>query len=138
MDRYEEISEDVKGKFKDILDEKSFPVDMKFEFVSDLKQKKLVSLRKIQEVYQFLTKKELLVSINEEIYDKLDDKSIKILFLQEIDKIEVDMNTGKIKLKKPDLTTFSGIVNKYGIEDVARANQVVDLSVEQKEDLEQI
>lgn len=138
MDRYDEISDDIKNEFKNLVEEKSFPVNIKFEFISDSKQKKLVTLRKIQEVYKFLYKKELLVAINEEIYDKLDEKSIKILFLQEIDKIEVDMNNGKIKLKKPDLTTFSGIVNKYGIEDVARANQVVDLSVEQKEDLEQI
>ena len=81
---------------------------------------------------------ELVVSINEDIFDKFeDDISIEILFSQEIDKITMNMESGKITLIKPGLTTFSGIVNKYGIEEVARANQVEELTVSQKEDQEE-
>ena len=59
---------------------------------------------------------------------------IIILIEQEIDKININVETGKIKLGKTDLNTFSSIVNKYGVEKVARANKVEELYKEQKKD----
>lgn len=63
-----------------------------------------------------------------------DDESIQILIEQEIDKVTMNIETGKIKLIKTDLNTFSAIVNKYGVEKVARANKVEELYHEQKQD----
>ena len=84
--------------------------------------------------YVFLLKKELLVSINEDLMDVFDDESIKILIEQELDKISVNLDTGKVKVVKLDLTTSSGIINKYGIEKVAKANKVEELYNQQKKD----
>lgn len=136
MDKFYELSEDVISKFKDIVSKKSIPVDLKFRFLGATKQKTLIQLSKVSDKYQFITKSDILISINEDLYDKFDEESIDILFSQEIDKISVNMKTGNVTLNKPDLTTFSGIVNKYGIEKVARANQVDELTVSQKEDQE--
>ena len=47
------------------------------------------------------------------------------------------MDTGKIKMVKPDLTTFSSLINKYGIEKIARANKVEELYSQQKEDAQE-
>jgi hypothetical protein len=66
-----------------------------------------------------------------------DEESIQILMEQEIDKISVNMDSGKIKMVKPDLNTFSGLINKYGIEKVAKANKVEELYAEQKQDAEE-
>ena len=44
------------------------------------------------------------------------------------------MESGKIKLVGTDLNTFSSIVNKYGVEKVARANKVEELYSEQQKD----
>jgi hypothetical protein len=44
------------------------------------------------------------------------------------------MESGKIKLVGTDLNTFSSIVNKWGVEKVARANKVEELFVEQQKD----
>ena len=64
-----------------------------------------------------------------------DEESITILFEQEIDKININLDSGKIKLVKTDLNTFSSIVNKYGVEKVARANKVEELYAEQQKDV---
>jgi hypothetical protein len=45
------------------------------------------------------------------------------------------LDSGKIKLVKTDLNTFSSIVNKYGVEKVARANKVEELYAEQQKDV---
>ena len=63
-----------------------------------------------------------------------DEESVQILIEQEIDKISINIDNGKIKLIKTDLNTFSAIVNKYGVEKVARANKVEELYHEQKQD----
>jgi hypothetical protein len=63
-----------------------------------------------------------------------DEESITILFEQEIDKININLDSGKIKLVKTDLNTFSSLVNKYGVEKVARANKVEELYQEQQKD----
>lgn len=133
-EKFYELSDDVIATFKEIYNAKSFPINIGFRFYGKSKQKQLITLKVLSEEDQYLLGKDVLVKINEDIFDKFDEESKKILIEQELDKIWVDSNSGKIKTTKPDLTTFSGLVNKYGIEKVARANQVEDLYNQQKSD----
>ena len=136
MEKFYNLSDDTIQDFNDIFSKKSFPVNVKFDFIGSSKQKKLISIAKIPDQYAFKMDKELLVTINEELMNSFDEESIQILFEQEIDRISIKLETGAIKLVKPDLTTFSSLVNKYGIEKVSRANSVELLAVDQKEDAE--
>jgi len=120
--------------FMEIYDKKSFPVNIKFLFQGNSKQKQLVKIKKISEEYVFELGKEILVSINEDLLDVFDDESVTILFEQEIDKIQVKFDTGKITIKDFNLRTNAGIVNKWGIDKVAKANQIEDLYSEQVKD----
>jgi predicted house-cleaning noncanonical NTP pyrophosphatase (MazG superfamily) len=135
-DRYDDISDDIKDKFLEIVEKKAFNTKIGFAFVSDSKLKKLVKVSKLTEVYNFLLNKEILVYINEDIYDKLEEDIVEILFDQEIEKITFDYEKGKIIMDKPDLVTFSPLLAKYGTEAVLRANEVDDLVNKQKEDME--
>lgn len=134
MDRFYELSEDTTADFFKIFNKKAFPVSLKFQFIGDSKQKNVISITKITDKYAFLLEKELLVSINEDLMNAYDDESVEILFEQEIDKITINIDSGKIKLVRPDLNTFSSLVNKFGIEKVARANKVEELYQEQQRD----
>ena len=134
MYNFYEVSEDTIKTFFEIFNKKSFPVSIGFQFIGNEKQKELIKVTKIADPYAFLVKKEILVSINDDLMSVFDDESITILMEQEIDKININIETGKIKLVKTDLNTFSSIVNKYGVEKVARANKVEELYQEQKKD----
>ena len=109
-------------------------VIIQFQFEGDEKQKELIKVSVIPPKFSFIIGKDLLVSINEDVMNAFDEESITILFEQEIDKININIETGKIKLNKTDLNTFSSLVNKYGVEKVARANKVEELYKEQKKD----
>jgi hypothetical protein len=135
MDNFYEVSEDTIKTFFEIFNKKSFPVSIGFQFIGNEKQKELIKVTKIADPYAFLVKKEILVSINDDLMSVFDEESITILMEQEIDKININIETGKIKLVKTDLNTFSSIVNKYGVEKVARANKVEELYQEQKKDV---
>jgi hypothetical protein len=134
MDNFYEVSEVTIKTFFEIFNKKSFPVSIGFQFIGNEKQKELIKVTKIADPYAFLVKKEILVSINDDLMSVFDEESITILMEQEIDKININIETGKIKLVKTDLNTFSSIVNKYGVEKVARANKVEELYQEQKKD----
>lgn len=134
MSKFYELSEDTISIFNGIFVKKAFPVDVKFQFIGSESQKNLIKITKINDQFSFLLGKELLVSINEDLVNVFDEESVQILIEQEMDKVSINIDTGKIKLVKPDLTTFSGIVSKYGIEKVTRANGVEELYNQQKED----
>jgi len=134
MDRFYDLSEDTIDSFYSVFNKKSFPVTIKIQFVGDTKQKNLVKISKIADDYSFILQKELKVSVNEELMNHFDEESITILFEQEIDKINMNIDSGKIKLVKTDLNTFSSLVNKWGVEKVARANKVEELYNQQKQD----
>jgi len=134
MAKFYKISDDTISTFKAVFTKKSFPFNVGFEFIGCESQKNLIKISKLPDQFSFVLEKELLVQINEDLMSVFDEESIEILIEQEIDKISVNMDTGKIKMVKPDLNTFSSLINKYGIEKIARANKVEELYSQQKED----
>lgn len=134
MSKFYEVSEDTIKVFDDVFNKKSFHIGINFQFIGNDKQKELIKISKISDVYSFILEKDILVSINETLLNVFDDEMVTILMEQEIDKVFVSIDTGKIKLIKPDLTTFTSLINKYGVEKVARANQVEDLFHQQTTD----
>jgi len=131
---YYSLDETTEEMFMEIFNKKSFPVNVRFLFQGNSKQKQLIKLKKISEEYAFELGKELMVSINEDLLNVFDDESVKILMEQEIESININMESGKIKLVGPDLKTHSSIVNKWGVDKVVRANKVEELYSEQKKD----
>ena len=134
MDRFYDLSEDTIDSFYSVFNKKSFTESIKIQLVGDTKQKNLVKISKIADDYSFILQKELKVSVNEDLMNHFDEESVTILFEQEIDKINMNIDSGKIKLIKTDLNTFSSLVNKWGVEKVARANKVEELYNQQKQD----
>lgn len=134
MSKYYEVSEDTIEKFKGVYNKKSFSVSVEFDFIGCESQKNLIKITKIPDNYAIKLQKDLQVSINDELMSLFDDESIIILIEQELDKISVNLDTGKIKLLRPDVNTFSSLISKYGIDRVSRANQVEVLYNEQNKD----
>ena len=134
MSKFYEVSEDAQNQFLDIVNKKSFIVNVGFKFIGSEKQKNLIRISKLPDQYAFLLDKDLLVSINEDLLSIFDQESISILIEQELDKIVIEGDSGKIKMIKPDLNTFSSLISKYGVEKVSKANGIEELYHQQKSD----
>ena len=137
MSKYYNLSQDSINLFNQIFDTKAFPLGINFAFIGHEEQKELIKITKVPDQYNFLLQNELLVCMNEELLTKFDEESITILIEQELDKISINLDTGKIKFVKPNLSTFTSLISKYGLEKVGRANQIEDLYNEQQLDSEQ-
>jgi hypothetical protein len=131
---FRDVDESTLETFQRIISTLALPFQISFRLINNEKQKKLIQVNKISEVYQFLTGHEILVIFNENYMDTLDEQSTEILIQQEMDRLNMDMNSGKIKIQKPELSTSVGVIRKYGIDDVAKANKLEELIKEQKDD----
>lgn len=135
MSNFHNLCESTLEDFNSTIDGKSFLSNVKFMFVGSDKQKKVIEITKLNDRMSFITKADLLVSINEQLMNEYDEISWRILFEQEIDKISINMETGAIKFLAP-IKTYASVVDKYGFEAVKRANDVQALTNEQKADME--
>jgi len=133
-EKFYEVDDDTKSTFMKVFEKKAFPININFQFLGNAKQKELIKISKLSDMYSFLMSKEMMVTFNEDLLIVFDEESIGILIEQEIDKISIDTQSGKIKMIKPDLSTFSAIINKYSLDKVARANQVEELYEQQIKD----
>jgi hypothetical protein len=138
MAKFYKLSDETVQIFKNIYIRKSFPFNIGFEFIGSESQKNLIKITKLADPISFTLEKEMLVMINESLIDVFDEESVNILVEQELDKISINMDSGKIKLIKPDLTTFSSLINKYGIEKIAKANKVEELYQQQQKDGQEV
>lgn len=138
MSKFYKLSDATIQSFKQIYNRKSFPFNIGFEFIGSESQKNLIKITKLADPLAFTLEKEMLVMFNESLMNVFDEESINILIEQELDKISINMDTGKVKLIKPDLTTFSSLINKYGIEKIARANKVEELYQQQQKDNQEV
>lgn len=133
-EQYHELADYIIEYFKEKQEKLSLPVDLKYVYQADNKQKTLIKIIKIPDKYSVLLGSELLVSFNEDYFDAFDDESKDILVEQELALINFDLDKGQLKIGKPDIMTSSGIIRKYGVDAVGRANHVRDLYTQQQDD----
>jgi hypothetical protein len=131
-EQYFELDQDIIDYFKDLEKNFSFAIDIKYLFQTNTKLKQLISIKKIPDNFAVILNAEVLVTVNEDYFNKMDDSIRKILFEQEIDKIIPNLEKGSLKIVQPSLKTSAGIVKKFSYDKVERANETQRLLVENK------
>ena len=135
-EQYHELADYIVEYFKKLESKLGIPVDVKSVYLADDKQKSLVKISKIVDKYASLLNADILVSFNEALFDAFDDEINNILIDQELALVEFDYEKGTVKIGKADLITSFGIITKYGVEAVERANKCRDLYVKQQAEKE--
>lgn len=132
--KFYDLDETSLEQINGIIDSLSFPFNIKMKMIGVSNQKCLIKLTKTSPITTHLSGIELLICINEDYLVSLEEENSKILIHQELDRIETDIQKGSFKLGKFKLQTNEGILHKYGIDAVAKANQLSDLYTKQKKD----
>jgi len=66
------------------------------------------------------SKEIIFIEVNEDIFDQMDEKQKEIIATDCLTEISWDMNADKLVTTKPDVITYSGVMNKYGAEEMLR------------------
>jgi len=133
-EQYESLSDEIIAYFKKVEKQFAMPMDVKFVFVANSKQKRMIKISKITDIYSYLLDADLLVVFNEEYFNNFDEQTRQILTEQEIDMIEFDLDKGTIKIKEPEINTSSGIIEKFSLKLVENANKLQKEFEKQKKD----
>lgn len=110
------VLKDTEDLFKTVLDETSIPKSIKIELIASESMKEVGKVVKANEILKYMTEVDVIVLINEEIFDRLEDDQKKMVLEELLAQIYWDNDSGKIKLIKPDVNTFSLLIKRYGID----------------------
>lgn len=131
-----ELHEDTINEVKEFIETLSMPVEIKYAFVGCPKQKQTVIIKKVPKVYEFIFETQVVVMINEELYEQvaLDEQAMKIILNDAFHGLSADTNSGEVKIKNENFTSSKGIIEKFGLDNVKDAKDLEKSIYEQIKD----
>mgnify|MGYP000894301559 CR=1 FL=1 len=138
--KFEEVSPDVEKLFDEVRDKTSIPQWIQFKVLCNNKQKKeVIKAVKSNDLVETLTEGvNFAIIINEEIFNQMPDDMKKMAIDECLAGVAVS-DSDAVSLEKPDFTTYSGVLAKYGDNEVIKLKESVKSlydAQKQKEDEE--
>jgi hypothetical protein len=134
MSKFEEVFEDTLELFQKHINESSIPKFIKIKILSNNKIKKDFGLvNKSQDIVKYMTDYDIIIQVNEPIFDQLEDTQKEYIVNDLLAKIVYDMDKDKITIINPDVSTFSGVLRKYGIDTYQSIKESIAVLLEQKQ-----
>jgi hypothetical protein len=133
MSKYAEISTDVQDYFNFVFDKHTSlgMFNIKCELVSCDTQKNLIELKKNNDVYNYLLETEVVIIINEKVFDLLEEKQRELLFVECLHQLHFDSEKDKLNVVPADVVTYSPIIKKYGIDEYMQCQEVLATAIDQ-------
>ena len=110
---------------------------MEFKILTDNKQKKVVNAVKANDLVKHMTRNDIVIVINEYVFDKLNPEQQILIVEEELGGIHYDTEKEKIVITKKDVETWSGIISKYGIDKYMKTKELIKLVYQQEKDGEE-
>ena len=136
MSKFIDVMEETQSIFDNVLMNTTIPHWVEFRLISNNNQKELYLVKKMSELFEVLTDNlNVVIVLNEEIFDKLEDEQKKLVFEEILTGIIVNDND-KINLEKPNFTTYSSMLQKHGDETMIRLKETILSLYEEKREKE--
>ncbi len=136
MAKFEKASEDVVILFEKIRDTTTIPNWITFEVLCNNKQKQLYKIVKMSDLVEIITDGlNFAVVFNEEIFDQLTDDQKKMAIDECLAGVTVT-ESQMAQLEKPNFSTHTGVLQKYGHEPIIVLHESVKSLYDQKKQKE--
>lgn len=110
------VLKDTEDLFKKVLDQTSIPKSINFELIASNNMKDVGKVVKANEILKYMTEVDIIILLNENIFDRLEEGQKTMILEELLAQVYWDADSGKIKLIKPDVNTFSLLIKRYGID----------------------
>lgn len=118
MAKYVDVSEETQKLFDEVLEKTSIPHWIEFTLKSYDKLKNIYQVRKLNDLVEDLTGGlNFVIIINEEILEQLDEEHQKIIFDECLAGVTISEQDA-VSYQNPDFTTYTGVLEKYGHEEI--------------------
>ena len=91
------------------------------------------NVSKTQEFVKFMTDYDIIIQVNEPIFDQLEDKQKEYVVKDLLARVFYDVDKDKVSILPHDITTFSGVLNSYDIETYLSIKESIVTLLEQKQ-----
>jgi hypothetical protein len=103
--------------FNNHIANSTIPGFLKFKILSNEGLKETPGkVSKAQDIVKFMTNYDVIIQINEPIFDDLNDNQKDYIVKDLLAQIHYDLEKDKLNILKPDVTTFSGVLRQYDID----------------------
>jgi hypothetical protein len=134
MAKFEEVYEDTLSLFQKHIDQTSIPRMVKIKILSnDAIKKEFGKVSKTNDIVKFMTDYDVVIQVNEPIFDQLDEKQKEYVVRDLLAQIVYDMEKDKISIVSHDITTFSGVLRNYDIDTYLSIKESIITLLEQKQ-----
>jgi hypothetical protein len=117
MAKFEEVYEDTLKLFNRAIEDSHVPGFLKIKVLSNEGLKDNPGkVSKSQDIVKFMTKYDVIIQVNEPIFDQLGDNQKDYIVKDLLAQIHYDMDKEKLSINKPDVSTFSGVLRQYDID----------------------
>jgi len=134
MAKFEEVYEDTLSLFQKHIDQTSIPRMVKIKILSnDAIKKEFGKVSKTSDIVKFMTDYDVVIQVNEPIFDQLEDKQKEYVVRDLLAQIVYDMEKDKISIVSHDITTFSGVLRNFDIDTYLSIKESIITLLEQKQ-----
>lgn len=138
MAKYREPFNDVEEVFQQALSDAGLEQVVKMTVVVNDSMKEIGKIRKTPDLLKFFSGADVLLELNEEIFEKLEDGQKRIVADDFLSRVYFDSEKDKVVINKPDVVTSTGIIDKYGADEVLRLTRTIkDIHNQQEDEKEQ-
>lgn len=133
MAKFEEVYEDTLALFNKHIESSSIPRMVKIKILSNVGLKDSTGkVSKAQDIIKFMTNYDIIILINEPIFDQLSETQKEYIVKDLLAQINYDMDKDKITIASPDISTFSGVLRQFDIDTYLSIKETISSLLEQK------
>jgi len=125
MSKFQEVDGDVQSLFEQVLNATSIPQWLEFRVMYNDKQTEIYKVVKANDLWEALSDGvNFAVVLNLVIFNELQLDQKLIVFEEALSGVLVN-SEDKITVEKPDFSTYSGLLQKYGADTMIRLKETV-------------
>ena len=112
MAKYEEVFEETQALYDTAIINANLAQFVNITVLSNNKAKEIFKVNKANDLLKYRTGDDIIIVLNEKIFEQLTPEQRVIVVEESIASISYDSENDKLIISKPDVVTFSGILEK--------------------------
>ena len=132
MAKFEDVYEDTLDFFNQQINNSGIPAFVNIKILSNKNIKDFGTVTKTQDIVKFMTDYDVVIQINEPIFDQLEEEQKTYVVKDLLARIVYDMEKDKLCVNQPDVSTFSGVLRQYSIDTYLGIKESIVTLLEQK------
>lgn len=132
MAKFEEVYQETLDEFNSHITQSNIPGFINIKILSNNNIKDFGTVTKSSDIVKFMTDYDVIIQINEPIFDKLQNEQKEYVVKDLLARIVYEMDKDKLTIIQPDVTTFSGVLRQYDIDHYMSIKESIVTLLEQK------